>query len=95
MEPIRLYCATCMKHTTHVHLIESYATRCIKCNRQTSQLERVQVEDHTFATPDGVTAQVVEHTPESVTYYIPHGEYAGYLYYEKGTKQFKLTPVEA
>lgn len=78
-----LYCATCHKHTQHVHVVSAYTTRCTVCNGQTSQLMRAQAESHTYTAPDGTKSVVVEHTPGKVVFYVPSGEYAGYYEYDK------------
>jgi hypothetical protein len=91
MAEVTLYCASCGKHTAHVHMVSQYATRCTVCNSQTSQLERSHVENLAYTTPDGVAGRVVSNTPDQVTFYVDSGEHKGYYHYEKGSGKKQIT----
>lgn len=70
----------------HVHEVDLYATRCLKCNTQTSQLERSHTENLSFKA--GVAeGKVVSNTPDKVTFYVDKGEHKGYYDYDKHTKE--------
>lgn len=85
MKTFSSYCTHCAKHTEHVHLVNTYGTQCIECTVTLSQLERLELEAHTYTTPDGEVGVVVDNTPEKVVFYVDKGQYAGYYVYDKQT----------
>lgn len=93
MPPKKLYCKTCKKHTPHVHHVDMYATRCLKCNCYTSQLERTHVENLQYEAGD-TKGKVVENTPDSVTFYVEQGSDKGYYEYDKHTKQKQIRRIK-
>lgn len=94
MPPSRLYCPVCGRHTPHVHHVDMYATRCLKCNTYTSQLERSHVENLSYSAPDGTAGQVVHNTPDRVTFYVAQGPHKGYYHYDKHTKQKTFAKIK-
>lgn len=89
MQPSKLYCPNCKVHTMHVHMVEMYATRCLKCNCYTSQLERAHTENLQFK-QGAIEGKVVNNTPDSVTFYVEKGEHKGYYEYDKHTKKKEI-----
>lgn len=67
-----------------------YSTQCIVCKSFTNTLMRAQAEHYKFNAPDGVEATVVENTPDSVTFFVPKGQYHGYYKHNKFTNRKEL-----
>lgn len=87
-----LYCFNCCRHTKHEPLTSMYADRCTICNIQTGRLERSHAASVPLPpTPDGVHAEVVHNTPNTVTFYVATGEHRGYYDYDKhkGTHEIR------
>lgn len=64
-----------------------YATQCEVCNCITNTLMRLQSEQAapSLVAPDGNAAQVVENTPDEVTFFVESGEHRGYYTHNKHT----------
>lgn len=85
MKTFSTYCLTCQKHTEHTYLVERYGTQCTLCRGVASQLDKLELESHSYTTPDGEQGIVVDNTPQKVVFYVEKGLYAGYYVYDKAT----------
>lgn len=66
-QQLKLYCPNCQQDTPHTHLADAYATQCNKCAHVTSQLERMNLGQHTVQTPNG-EAKVVSANNQQVVF---------------------------
>lgn len=82
---MKLYCLSCSYHTEHKHSVDSYVTTCTKCGSPTPQLERNELETHTYTAPDGEQATVVRNDKDTVVFSIDKGQHRGYYVYDKNT----------
>ena len=91
----KLYCRNCRQHTDHRMLVEQYATACTVCWCQTNQVMRTQAasNDCDVSAPDGGIAEVVENTPDEVTFFVGNGGYSGYYTYYKTTGKREVRVV--
>jgi hypothetical protein len=85
MNPSKLFCVSCNKHTPHIHAVDQYITTCTKCGHITSQLDRSDMQSNVFITPAGSQAVVVKNDKDTVVFSVEEGKEAGYYVYDKNS----------
>lgn len=51
---------------------------------------RLQAEANKLKAPDGTETIVVANTPDTVTFFVPEGEYKGYYHHDKRTGENRI-----